>query len=952
MQLERFCGKSGSSDETLRKGLRWFSANNTGCHFCRHANQRQSNAMKKLTTILVFLAMGSLAWAFEPAAVPSPISRISLEKDWHIQSACKLSDNGAAISRVGYNVLGWMATTVPHTVLGAQVDAKLFPDPFYGMNLRAIPGMTYPIGKLFAEMPMPEDSPYKCSWWYRSEFHLPAELRDKNIWLHFDGINYRANVWVNGKQIATSDQVAGAYRTYEFNIKDAAHVGGANAVAVEVSAQTETDLGINFVDWNPSPADKAMGLWRPVYITSSGDVSVRYPAVSAHFPDDSLKTAELTITAELKNGTDQQVSGAVDALLEGIEGVHQEVTLAPGEYQSVVFTPEQFPQLRVQNPKLWWPYGLGPQNLYKIELRFRSCMPSAACTGNPISGTQVSSQTSVKRAAILSDTATSHFGIREITAEKNPNGYELFRINHHTILIRGGGWSYDMFLRANQERVEEEFRHVRNLGLNTIRLEGKLETDEFFDLADQYGILVMAGWCCCDHWEHWDKWKPEDHEISKASLASQTARLRSHPSLLVWLNGSDNPPPADVESDYIAVLKQYRWPNPFLSSASAKPTTVTGDSGVKMSGPYDYVPPSYWLRDPGKHGGAWGFNTETSPGPAPPILDSQRKFIPKMNLWPHDDVWNFHAGGGSFAQTNIFDNAMAATYGPPTSLADYEKKSQAMTYDGERAMFEAFARNKYNATGVIQWMLNNAWPSVIWHLYDYYLVPGGGYFGAKKANELVHAQYSYDDRSVVVVNSLYEPQKSLKLRVRVLDLASKVRLERLESVDLEPDSVARVLTIPDTSDLGSTYFVRLDLTDSAGNLLSTNFYWLPQQLAELDWEKANWFTTPAKYADMTALAGLPSTNVEWKSEIERRGEEEIVHIHMRNAGAKVAFLVRADLKHAHNREEIAPVLWDDNYIALLPGESRTLTATLRMRDLGTAAPFISVEGWNVKVNMR
>lgn len=418
--------------------------------------------------------------------------------------------------------------------------------------------------------------------------------------------------------------------------------------------------------------------------------------------------------------------------------------------------------------------------------------------------------------------------------------------------------------------------------------------------------------------------------------------------MLVWLNGSDNPPPADVESDYISILKQYRWPNPFISSASATPTTVTGPSGVKMTGPYDYVPPSYWLADPGHWGGAYGFNTETSPGPAPPLLASIEKFVPKQNLWPHDDVWNFHAGLGSFGQTKIFDDAMDATYGPATSLADYERKSQAMAYEGERAMFEAFARNKYNSTGVVQWMLNNAWPSVIWHLYDYYLVPGGGYFGAKKANELLHIQYSYDDRSVVVVSSLYEPQKALKVAVKVLDLSSKTRFSDAKTIDIEPDSVTKILTIPDLDDANSAYFVRLDLTDSAGKSLSSNFYWVPKQLADLDWEKSNYYTTPAKYSDMTALATLPATNVEWNSQIEHRGDDEIVHVTLRNAGKNVALLARAELKHGHGDDDIAPVLWDDNYVSLLPGESRTLNATVRARDLGGSTPAIVVDGWNVK----
>ena len=886
----------------------------------------RSTQFPLLCLLLFTFPINTYATELEPAAPAS--ARVSLERNWHIQSACKLNDGGDKISRPEYNAQSWLQTTVPHTVLGAQVDAKLFPDPFYGMNLRAIPGTTYPIGKLFANLPMPDDSPYKCSWWYRTEFHLGPQPPGNSVWLHFDGINYRANIWVNGKQIANSTQVAGAYRTYEFNVREAIHAGS-NAVAVEVFTQTETDLGVNFVDWNPAPADKAMGLWRPVYLTLSGPVSVRYPMVSTHFPDDSLTTAELTVVGDLENGSNQEVSGTLEVTVEGVGRLEERLTLGANERKSVTFAPDQYPQVRVKNPKLWWPYPLGPQNLGTVSMRFG-----------------IGDSTS--------ETASAKFGIREITAEKTPEGHELFHINHRNILIRGGGWSPDMFLRVNHQRIEDELRHVRNLGLNTIRLEGKLETDEFFDLADRYGILVMAGWCCCDHWEHWPKWKPEDHEISKASLVSQLNRLRSHPSLLVWLYGSDNPPPADVESDYLAVLKDRNWPNPFISSASATPTTITGASGVKMSGPYDYVPPSYWLRDPGHWGGAWGFNTETSPGPAPPLISSLQKFVPKQNLWPHDEVWNFHAGGGSFTQTNLFDNAMSVTYGPPTSLADYQKKAQAMTYEGERAMFEAFARNKYHSTGVIQWMLNNAWPSVIWHLYDYYLVPGGGYFGAKKANELVHAQYSYDDSSVVVVNSLYEAQKGLKLRVRAFDLSLKEWFSDTKNVDLEPDSVVRVLTIPAISGASGPYFVRLDLMDAKGKSVSSNFYWLSAASEEFDWEQSNYFTTPAKYADMTALAALPGAELEWNSLSEdvHQADEHVVRVTLRNVSKQLAFMVHVSLHSRRDGDELAPVLWDDNYVSLLPGESRALTATIKKRDLGGNAPQVRVDGWNLKASAK
>jgi exo-1,4-beta-D-glucosaminidase len=285
------------------------------------------------------------------------------------------------------------------------------------------------------------------------------------------------------------------------------------------------------------------------------------------------------------------------------------------------------------------------------------------------------------------------------------------------------------------------------------------------------------------------------------------------------------------------------------------------------------------------------------------------------------------------------------------SAADYEMKAQAMTYDGERAMFEAYARNKYNSTGVIQWMLNNAWPSVIWHLYDYYFVPGGGYFGAKKANELLHAQYSYDDHSVVVVNGHYEPRPDLQLSVRALNLDSTEKFSKTLSVNSDADTSTRVLTIPDIDGLSNPYFVRLDLSEKSGKLISTNFYWIPLKLADFDWEKSNFFYTPATYPDMTQLSHMPQTAVEWSARIEHRGAEELIGINLRNAGKAIAFLVHASV-HTRTGEEVAPILWDDNYIALLPGESRTITANFETRDLRGAEPIVSLEGWNIKPEQR
>ena len=487
------------------------------------------------------------------------------------------------------------------------------------------------------------------------------------------------------------------------------------------------------------------------------------------------------------------------------------------------------------------------------------------------------------------------------------------------------------------------------MNLNTIRLEGKIESDEFFKLADEKGILIMAGWCCCDLWEEWDEWKGDQLAVGSASVRSQSLRLRAHPSLLMWLNGSDKPPPADVEQAYLQVLKETSWPNPIVSSASQTPAD-SGPSGVKMTGPYDYVPPSYWLIDT-KHGGAYGFNTETSPGPAVPTPNSLKKFIPADHLWPIDEVWNFHSGSSRFENLDIYNAALNAEYGPPTNLDDYNRKSQAMAYDGERAMFEAYSRNKYTSTGVIQWMLNNAWPSLIWHLYDYNLEPAGGYFGTKKANEPIHIMYSYDDRSIAVVNSTYEPVSGMKASVRVVDFNLKELFSQEKAVDVDADGVQKVLQIPEVpSDVTPTvYFVQLNLKDATGRLLSSNFYWLSTKKPEFDWEKTSLIHTPVtSYQDMTRLFKLPKTHLKATAHLRPAKNGESVEVRLKNTSAALAFQVRLAVEAGKAGEETLPVLWQDNYVSLLPGEERTVEARFPSEHSIGSHPTLKITGWNIE----
>jgi exo-1,4-beta-D-glucosaminidase len=882
-----------------------------------------------LKALILMFALNGLAVA-QGAGEGGVGARAPLSGGWRIQSSALVREKGEALSKAGYRTTGWHAATIPSTVVGALVEDKTFPDPFFGKNLRAMPGCTYPVGANFANLSMPGDSPYNVSWWYRTEFQVPASGRGRRLWLHFDGINYSANVWLNGRKIAGADAVAGSYRRYEFDVTDAALPGRANALAVEVFAPKPDDLALTWVDWNPTPPDKMMGLWQDVYLTTSGPVSVRFPQVVSKVDAPSLDAAHLTVYAELHNATAHEVRGTLSGRIERAQFA-QAVRLGPNETRVVQFTPEEFRQLNLSRPRLWWPAHMGEPNLYDLTLEFE--------TGGEVS-----------------DRQSARFGIREVTSEIDPAGHRLFKVNGRKVLIRGGGWAADMFLRHRPRRLEQEIRYVRDMNLNAIRLEGQLENDQLFDLADRYGVLVLAGWCCCSHWEHWTHydeykegpvWGPEDYKVAAASLTDQIKRLRNHPSLLVWMNGSDNPPPADVEKMYDDILKKERWPNPSLSSATAKTAELSSKSGVKMEGPYEWVPPVYWLADT-KLGGAHGFATEISPGPAVPPVESLRKMLPPGHLWPIDDVWNYHAGGGQFKTLGVFTNALNARYGEAKGVEDYALKSQLMAYEGQRAMFEGYARNKYASTGVIQWMLNNAWPSLIWHLYDYYLLPGGGYFGTKRACEPVHVQYSYDDRSVVAVNNTLRPLGRVKLTARVFDIDLAEKFTKAVTLDLPVDSNVRAFSLPTREGLTPTYFLKLTLEADDGELLSSNFYWLSTKEDVLDFDKSTWYYTPASaYADYKQLQGLPRTTLNVSGRVSRRGEDEVARVTLENPSRKLAFFVRLQIQRGRGGEEVLPVLWDDNYVSLLPGEKRELTARYHAEDLRGARPSLAVGGWNV-----
>ncbi len=845
---------------------------------------------------------------------------LRLAQGWQVQSSIQVKESGEVISRLDYEAKGWYSAKVPGTVLAVLVENQVYPEPNFGINLQKIPGSWfYPLDVSIMRMPL--FSPFRKPWWYRKEFLIPGEWAGKRIWLNFKGINFRAELWLNGKKLADKTQFAGTFRRFQFEITDWAKPGKRNALAVKIYPPKHRDLSFTWVDWNPSPPDRNTGIWQEVYLKATGPVVISSVQVIPKLALDTLNQAELSIYLELANLSPRQIKGELKGEIEKIN-FSLPVSLKPGEKKEVVILPEDFPQLKIKNPRLWWPYQLGTPELYQLRLAFK-----------------------INRS--ISDQSWVRFGIREISSELTPEGYRLFKINGKPILIKGAGWAPDLMLRYDPARLRAQIQYVKNLNLNTIRLEGKLESDLFYQLCDEEGILVIAGWCCCHHWERWSKWDEEDYQIAEASLRDQLKRLRNHPCLLSFWYGSDNPPPPRVEEIYLRVFKECRWQNPYQSSATAKPTEFMGATGLKMTGPYEYVPPVYWYQDK-KRGGAWGFNTETSPGPAPPLIDSLKQFLPREKLWPVNFYWNYHCGRGMFANLRVFNQALSKRYGAPKDLKDYERKAQATSYEAERAMFEAYRRNKYHSTGVIQWMLNDAWTSMIWHLYDYYLRPVGGFYGTQKACEPVHIFYAYDDHSVYLANASSKEFKNLRAQAGIYDFGLCRKFFQEKLIDLPADGVKRVLVLPEPEGISSTYFLRLWLRDDSGRILSENFYWLSTKKDELNWAFSQWHYTPIKsYADFTLLETLPLLKLEAELKFKKFTEQGWVRVKLKNPSSNLGFLVRLRLVNKTG-QEILPVFWQENYVSIFPEEERVISGWFWLKDLKEQAPRLLVEGWNIK----
>jgi len=881
----------------------------------------------------------------------APPSTIELAQGWKLSSASDLQADGAVLSNGDYRDSGWHSIgRMPSTVLQTLQADGTYPNLYVGTNLVDS---------------VPQDI-YKQDWWYRTTFTAPAG--HTTYVLEFPGINYRAEIWLNGHLVADNKQIVGMHSAHEVDVSRWVNQGGSNALAVKVTPEQAlqdvdgVELADSWYDWingkklgyqgpgrsqatgNSFIPDRNAGIWKPVYLRVSGAVILGPATVNTELPLPRTDSARLTIYTSLRNTSMQQVRGVLRATITrpGKPDIQleQPVILAAGENREITFDPARFGALSVANPDLWWPYTLGQPNLYDLQLEFR----------------QFDRPT---------DTSHLRFGIRTVSQHRDNDhqfpelgkgGSFYLTVNGRDFLVRGAAYTPDLLFADDPARDAATMRYVKDLGLNMIRLEGKFPGDRIVEMADEMGIPLMFGWMCCNQWEKWAQWDDEDNRVAQDSLRSQILALRHHPSVFVWANGSDGLPPPAVLTEYHSILGELHWQNATVDTVSSLATDARGErvwDGIQMAGPYSWRPPSYWFS--GRYAAARGATAEQGDNENIPPLASLKKFIPADKLWPFNDTWFFHAGSDpkNAALTSI-RQAILHRYGPSDNVEEFTNKAQLAGYESTRAQFEAFAANGWDTHKMtIYWMLNNHWPSFFGHLFDYYLRPGGSYFGAKKGLRplsLVFDSYAtgdHDEAKITVVNKSPDAAHGLRARIRVCDLQGKVRDDRVVSdLNVASGGTVQALTLPRIARDSSVFFVRCELFDQSGKDVADNVYWQSQRLDDVgDPRNDSAFELKqSSWADMTALNQMSPTPLEVSA--RRMPDEGDNHIAVRlhNATPRIAFFERVEVISTRDGDEILPIEYSDNYVTVFPGETVDVRGDIPTG--GADAAWVRVTGYN------
>ena len=855
---------------------------------------------RRLVLFLGLVTIPPIAlFAAAPSTLPAPVV---LNAGWRLQDVAKVPETGAVVASTHFKDKKWYAATVPGTVLTTLVNDHVYPEPLYGENNR------------------PEIIPESLchtSYWYRTEVKIPKQFSGKHIWLNFDGINYSSTIWVNGMQVGTTK---GAFIRGKFDISANVKPGKKAVIAVLVAPQPHPGVphehtlragmgqngGITAIDgptflatigwdWLPAIRDRDTGIWQKVYLSVTGPVLVKDPLVTTDLPLPRTDSSDVAVQATVENVTDQPQKGVLKGAIETI-AFEQAVEIPPHSTQKVTFDPKTTPALHLEHPRLWWPNGYGPQNLYTLHLSFEE-------NGAPTDAQDVT------------------FGIRKITYSVPDSENLTISVNGARVFIRGGNWGMDEGMkRIPRERLEAEIHMHQIAHLNLIRnWVGQSTGEDFYELCDKYGMLI------------WDEFfqpnpndgpNPDDLETYMANVRDKILRYRNHPSIAVWCARNEGFPPKEID-DRLQVLMAELEP-----TRRYQPSSTSG-AGVRSHGPYHWRAPRdfYTITDD-------FFKTETG-SMSVPTLESIHGMMPKKDWETITDDWAEHDFAKGAQQGDKYPGIMASRYGKIRNLADFVRKAQLMNYEAFRAMYEGRNAELFHpTTAIITWMSHPAQPSFVWQLYHYDMEPNASLFAVRSAGEMVHIQFNQANGELQVINNLPDEFAGGTAHLTIYNLDGSVAYEHDSPVTAPPASALSLGPVEFPATLSSVHFLKADLKDSTGKLVSTNLYWR---------------ALPDHPDDLTDVNKLPMVTLE--SEIARKDADGkcVVTVTLKNTSSNIALMAHVQLRRKKSGERVLPVFYDGNYVSLVPGEQRTITMEADESEFNGEDALVMVDGWNTTV---
>ena len=846
---------------------------------------------------------------------------------WQMHKADETKDPAEKISQPGYQTGQWMPAIVPGTVLNSLVHNKVYPEPYYGMNNKLDRNIIPDLAKTGREF---------YTYWFRTEFDVPENYKDKIVWLQVDGINYRAEIWVNGYLLGN---MSGMFKPEYINITDFARIGQKNALAIKVYPVDmpgtikpkqwgatgefhnggDGNIGLNTtmlmsVGWdftfNDGIRDRNTGIWKNISLYATDKAVIRHPFIKSELSKPSYDLAKETVSVEVTNPTQRSVKCTVKGEIIG-ENItfSKDLKLFRGETKEICFTPEEFPQLTIKNPRLWWPIFKGNPELYELKL-------TVSIDGK------------------VSDEIKTRFGIREITSDQNtPDKSRQFYVNGKKLFIRGTNWIPEGMLRTSDERTYAELRYTKQSGINLIRMWGGgiAESDYFFQLCDEMGLLVWQ-----EFWMTGDTKHPQDKDLYLSNVEATVKRLRNHPSLVYYVSSNES---TEMPGAKDLIMK--------LDGTRGYQMQSECD-GVHDGSPYKPVNPMQHYENTASERGSRvdGFNPEYG-SPTIPTVETLREVMDEKDLWPiNKEVWDYHDGGGFHLMSTMYTD-LTNHYGPSSSIEEFATKGQAVGAMNSKSIWEVWNYNKFGygdryASGLLFWYHNCPVSQVCARMWDYSLEPTASLYHTQNALEPLHAQFDYLKNTVSVYNDYYQAFKDYKVAAEVYDLNSKKVWSKSQKIDIPEDGVVNdVFTIDFPQNITQVHFIKLRLFDKKGKEVANTFYWRSND----KYEGRKTLTGPTS-SGFEDLSKLKQVQLKTRYKAYQEGDRHFIKAEIKNPSSTVAFFTQLQLL-GQDKKPVRPSFYTDNFFSLLPGESKTVIIETATDDMPSEPTFV-VKGWNIQ----